>query len=145
MNAKQTILVVDDEMHIAHVVSLKLEQAGLRVVTASDGEEAFEAAVRERPDLVVTDFQMPVMTGLELSWKLREHPATAHIPVLVVTARGHLLTDEDLARTNVKAVMCKPFSPRHLLEKVRELLGESAGTVGGIGGGPVGGAGAVAA
>ena len=144
MNPKQTILVVDDETHIAHVVSLKLEQSGLRVVTASDGEEGFEAAVRERPDLVVTDFQMPVMTGLELSWKLREHPATAHIPVLVVTARGHLLTDEDLARTNVKGVMCKPFSPRHLLEKVRELLGE-APTAGTLGGGPAGSAGAVAA
>lgn len=146
MNPKQTILVVDDETHIAHVVSLKLEQAGFRVVTASDGEEGFEAAVRERPDLVVTDFQMPVMTGLELSWKLREHPVTAHVPVLVVTARGHLLTDEDLARTNVKGLMCKPFSPRHLLEKVRELLGEGAATgAGGAPGGPAGSAGAVAA
>jgi two-component system alkaline phosphatase synthesis response regulator PhoP len=125
MTPKPTILVVDDETHISHVVSFKLGQAGMRVLTAADGEEGFEIALRELPDLIVTDFQMPIMTGLELSWKLRENPQTAMIPVLVVTARGHLLTDNDLARTNVKGVMCKPFSPRHLLEKVRELLGGS--------------------
>lgn len=144
MKPKLTILVVDDESHISHVVSLKLEQAGMRVVTAADGEEGFEAAVREHPDLVVTDFQMPVMTGLELSWKLREHPETASVPVLVVTARGHLLSDDDVARTNIKAVMCKPFSPRHLLEKVRELLGEPAGAAA-PGARTIGGADAVAA
>lgn len=125
MSDPKTILVVDDEVHISHVVSLKLQQAGMRVLTAADGEEAFEIAAREIPDLVVTDFQMPIMTGLELSWKLRETAATSEIPVLVVTARGHLLTQDDLSRTNIKGVMCKPFSPRHLLEKVSELLADA--------------------
>lgn len=125
MSDPKTILVVDDEVHISHVVSLKLQQAGMRVLTASDGEEAYEVACRELPDLVVTDFQMPVLNGLELSCKLRETAATSEIPVLVVTARGHLLTEDDLARTSIKGVMCKPFSPRHLLEKVRELLADA--------------------
>ncbi len=125
MSDPKTILVVDDETHISHVVSLKFQQAGLRVLTACDGEEAYEVARRELPDLVVTDFQMPIMTGLELSWKLRETQETAEIPVLMVTARGHLLTEEDLARTSIRGVMSKPFSPRHLLEKVRELLADA--------------------
>lgn len=125
MSNPKTILVVDDEMHISHVVSLQMQQAGMRVLTACDGEEAYEVACRELPDLVVTDYQMPVMTGLELSWRLRETAETAEIPVLMVTARGHLLTEEDLARTSIKAVMSKPFSPRHLLEKVRELLADA--------------------
>jgi CheY-like chemotaxis protein len=88
MSDPKTILVVDDEVHISHVVSLKLQQAGLRVLTAGDGEEGYEVACRELPDLVVTDFQMPIMSGLELGCKLRETAATSEIPVLVVTARG---------------------------------------------------------
>ena len=125
MSDPKTILVVDDETHISHVVSLKFQQAGMRVLTASDGEEGYEIACRELPDLVVTDFQMPIMTGLELSWRLRETAATSEIPVLMVTARGHLLTEDDLSRTSIKGVMSKPFSPRHLLEKVRELLADA--------------------
>ncbi|HYE02388.1 MAG TPA: response regulator [Phycisphaerales bacterium] len=119
----KTILVVDDEMHVSHVVSGKLRQAGLNVLCAADGEEALEIATRDGVDLVVTDFQMPVMSGLELCMRLKEYAGTAQVPVIMVSARGHLLTDEDLARTNIRAVMCKPFAPRHLVEKVQELLG----------------------
>ncbi|MBC7835910.1 MAG: response regulator transcription factor [Phycisphaerales bacterium] len=117
------ILVVDDETHISHVVSGKLRQAGMQVMCASDGEEAYELACASVPDLVITDFQMPLMSGLELSTKLRQNLATAHVPVMVVSARGHLITAEDKAQTNIRAVMCKPFGPRHLLERVHELLG----------------------
>jgi CheY-like chemotaxis protein len=60
----KTILAVDDEAHILHVVSLKLQNAGFNVVTANDGEEAFEAATAHAIDLGITDFQMPGMSGL---------------------------------------------------------------------------------
>jgi two-component system, OmpR family, alkaline phosphatase synthesis response regulator PhoP len=129
--ARATVLVVDDESHISHVVSLKLRQAGLRVVVATDGEEALDAALAERPSLVITDYQMPFINGLELAKRLRADPALSATPVLMVTARGHLLPAEELAQTNIKAVMCKPFAPRILLQKALELLGlpgaESAG------------------
>ena len=121
--AQKKILVADDEAHITHVVSLKFRKAGFEVVTAQDGEEAYELAVQELPDLVITDLQMPFMSGVELSAKLRETPSTANIPVIMLTARGLALSQDDLAKTNIKSVMSKPFSPKQVLERAQSLLG----------------------
>jgi len=119
---KPRILLADDEAHILHVVSLKLRNAGYEVMTAADGQEALELARAERPDLVITDYQMPQLTGLELCAELRAEEATRDIPALMLTARGFSLTDEDLARTNIAEVISKPFSPRAILTRVQELL-----------------------
>jgi CheY-like chemotaxis protein len=116
------ILVVDDEAHILQVLSLKLRNAGYEALTAVDGEEGVEIARRELPDLVITDFQMPYMTGLELCRALAEHAPTAQIPVLMLTARGYALDDEDLEIGNIRDVLSKPFSPRAILEQVEQLL-----------------------
>lgn len=126
---QSTILVVDDESHILHVVSLKLRNAGYHVVTAADGEEGLEAALRELPDLVITDFQMPIMSGLELCEQLRKHEATAKTPALMLTARGFGLSDEALAGARVSGVLTKPFSPREVLNEVQRLIGEGAEVV----------------
>ncbi len=117
-------LVVDDEQHIVHVVALKLRNAGLEVITASDGEQAYELASKSPPDIVITDLQMPYMNGLELCQKLRENPATSAVPALMLTARGHALSKEDLAGTNISEVLAKPFSPREILSRVEVLLQE---------------------
>src|SRR4051812_16095776 len=82
----KTILVADDESHILHVVSLKLRNAGFRVVTARDGLEAFEMAQQEHPDLVITDYHMPQLSGLELCQKLKLNPSTQDIPTIMLTA-----------------------------------------------------------
>ncbi|MFM9956552.1 MAG: response regulator [Phycisphaerales bacterium] len=119
------ILVVDDEAHITHVVALKLTNAGYRVVTAGDGEEAFEVATSEKPDLVIADLQMPYMSGLELSKKMRRTPELSATPVLMLTARGYALDQSELGQTNIRAVLSKPFSPRDVLEKARVALGEA--------------------
>jgi CheY-like chemotaxis protein len=124
---KPLILVVDDETHILHVVSLKLANAGYDVITAEDGEEAFAIASEHLPDLVITDFQMPFMTGLELCVQLKEHPPTQATPALMLTARGFSLADEQLSQTNIAGVLSKPFSPREVLEQVRELIGDGRG------------------
>ena len=116
------ILVVDDEAHILQVLSLKLRNAGYDVVTAIDGEEAFDTAVKQPPDAIITDFQMPYMTGLELCRALAGNPATAAIPVLMLTARGHALDPEDLALGNIRDVLSKPFSPRAVVEQIHRLL-----------------------
>ncbi len=116
------ILVVDDETHILHVVSLKLRNAGYDVVTAEDGEEGLAVALESLPDLVITDFQMPFMTGLEFCQKLKELPQTSAIPALMLTARGFSLTDDDVRRTNVAGVLSKPFSPREVLSRVQNLI-----------------------
>ncbi len=120
------VLVVDDEAHIVHVVSLKLRNAGFVVLTAADGEEAYEVVCNEHPDVVITDFQMPYMTGLELCVAMRENPQCADTPVLMLTARGHALDEADLARTNIREVVSKPFSPREILAHVLKLLGRPA-------------------
>lgn len=120
---RKKILVIDDEAHITHVVALKLGNAGYEVVTAQDGEEGLEMAFQERPDLIITDLQMPYMSGSELCARLREDPRTSDIPAVMLTARGYALSQEDLDKTNIKSVMSKPFSPRQVLETAHELLG----------------------
>ena len=121
------ILVVDDEAHIVQVLTFKLRNAGYEVVTAVDGEEGFEMACQDVPDLIITDFQMPYMTGLELCRALAEQDSTARIPVLMLTARGYALDEEDLAIGNIKGVLSKPFSPRAVVAQVEELLEASEG------------------
>ncbi len=127
-NTPAKILVIDDESHITHVVSLKLRNAGYDVVTAGDGEEGFEAAVANNPDLIITDLQMPYLTGLELSRKLKETKATSGTPVVMLTARGFGLTQDDMAGTNIIAMLSKPFSPREVLEQVETILAGDGAT-----------------
>jgi len=116
------ILVVDDEAHILHVVSMKLRNAGFEVITASDGEEALELAEAERPDLLITDYHMPVMNGVELCCEMRKSEALRDIPAVMLTARGYALEPEDMSRTGIRTVLSKPFSPRGLLATVREVF-----------------------
>ena len=120
------ILVVDDEAYIVQVLSIKLRNAGHEVLTAADGEEALEIAQREHPDLVITDFQMPYMTGLELVRGLAEQAQTRAIPVIMLTARGYALSPEDLAAGSIRAVLGKPFGPRDVLRLVETTLGGEA-------------------
>ena len=121
------ILVVDDEAHITGVLSLKLVNAGFDVTTACDGEEALEIVEGNLPDMIITDLQMPYLSGIDLATRLKASERTAGIPVLMLTARGYALSAEDLAATNIKEVLSKPFSPRHILARVQELLGEASG------------------
>jgi len=124
---RKTILIVDDEAHIVHIIRYKLEREGFVVVTAGDGQEGYELAQSTDPDLIVTDFQMPVLSGYEMCVKLHKSDATADTPVVMVTARGHKLSPSELAATNIRQMMCKPFSARELLGVIGELLLESRG------------------
>ena len=123
MKNTQKVLVVDDEVHILHVVSLKLRNAGYAVITAQDGKEALEIAQIELPDLIITDFQMPNLSGLELCQRLKQHPATKEIPAIMLTARGFALEESTIASTGIKCCLHKPFSPRQILYEVEEILG----------------------
>jgi CheY-like chemotaxis protein len=125
MSAKK-ILVADDESHILHVVSLKLRNAGFDVLTASDGQEALELAISERPDLLITDYHMPQLSGLELCRKLKHDPITAKIPAIMLTARGYDLDLKDTQDSGILRMLSKPFSPRALLTTVNEVLLEAA-------------------
>jgi two-component system alkaline phosphatase synthesis response regulator PhoP len=123
MSTVKTILVADDESHILHVVSLKLINAGFRVITARDGAEAYDLAVQEHPDLLITDYHMPHLSGLELCHKLKQTPQTATIPAIMLTARGYDLEPADTAQSGILRMLSKPFSPRQLLSTVNEVIG----------------------
>lgn len=125
--AEQTVVVVaDDETHIRAVVASRLRSAGFCVHEARDGQEAFELAEQLGPSIVVTDLQMPRMSGLELCQSMRRTAATAHVPAILLTARGYILTETEVAQTNIRLVMSKPFSARALLGHVQEILARRA-------------------
>ena len=92
--AEKKVLVVDDEIHIVHVVAIKLRNNGYEVISADNGAKAFELACDEKPDVIVTDFQMPIMTGLELVEKLRQSEQTKDIPVILLTARNFAISQQ---------------------------------------------------
>jgi len=120
--AQPRIVIADDEAPIRMVVGDKLRNAGYEVFEACDGEEAFELIRLHVPSGVITDLQMPYMNGLELCVAMKADPRTAAIPAVLLTARGHILTDDMLARTSIKRVMSKPFGVRELLEYVQTTL-----------------------
>jgi CheY-like chemotaxis protein len=123
---EKKILVADDETHILHVVSLKLRNAGFHVLTARDGQEALELAQTEHPDLIITDYHMPQLSGLELCQRLKQDPATSGIPAIMLTARGYHLEPHDTQESGILRMLSKPFSPRQLLTTVNEMLAAAA-------------------
>ncbi len=127
MTQPPLVLVCDDESHIVHVVSLKLRNAGYEVITAPDGAEALELVKRRLPDLIVTDYQMPYVSGVELCAALREDEATADVPAIMLTARGFRLDPAELHRARIIDVVSKPFSPREVLLKVQAIVPVSGG------------------
>ncbi len=126
MIAAKTILVADDETHILNVVSLKLRNAGFKVICARDGQEALDLARLQVPDLLITDYHMPYLSGLELCQKLREDPRLAGIPAIMLSARGYHLDPADTERSGIDRMLSKPFSPRELLASVDEILSKAA-------------------
>ncbi len=124
--SQKTILVADDESHIRHVVSMKLTNAGFRVLTACDGQEALEIAQQEPLDLLITDYHMPQLSGLELCQRLKSDAATAGIPAILLTARGYNLEKGDTDRSGILMMLSKPFSPRQLLATVNDVLQTAA-------------------
>lgn len=116
------VLVADDEIHIIHVVTIKLRNNGYEVISAEDGEKAFAMACEEKPDIIVTDYQMPGMTGLELVRKLRQNETTKNIPVIMLTARGFAVEDKEQEELDISELLSKPFSPKELLRSIEDIL-----------------------
>jgi len=124
------ILLCDDEIHILRAAEFKLKRAGFDVQVASDGQEAWELIEARPPDILVTDYQMPRMDGLQLTQRVRENPDLGDLPILMLTAKGFEISHEELARKwNVRGVIAKPFSPRQLLQTVQKILDESGNEV----------------
>ena len=119
------VLLCDDEIHILRAAEFKLKRAGYDVQIAGDGEEAWQAIEVQKPDILITDCQMPRLDGVGLVRRVRENAATKDLPILMLTAKGYELSHEELAeKWNVLAVIAKPFSPRELLQSVDRILSD---------------------
>jgi two-component system phosphate regulon response regulator PhoB len=119
----KTILLADDEANLRILVRTTLDDPEYCILEAADGTTALELARQERPDLLVLDWMMPGINGIDVAKALRHDPTTAHIPIILLTAKGQ---ETDKARGHslgTHAYIVKPFSPLELLQKVQELLG----------------------
>jgi two-component system, OmpR family, alkaline phosphatase synthesis response regulator PhoP len=124
------IILCDDEIHILRAMEFKLKKGGYDVEITSDGEEAWEAIQKCKPDLLITDCQMPRLSGLELIERMRSKPETAAIPVFMLTAKGYELAPELLFnQLHVLRIVAKPFSPRELLQFANDVLQQESAKV----------------
>lgn len=127
-DAIKHILVVEDNPAMAAVIRFNLQRSGFQVTVARDGREAWERARKHQFDLVLTDHQMPEMTGTELCRRLREDARYARTPVVLLTAKGLEL---ELSRLHdelaVSATLAKPFSPARLVRTIKNCLALDAG------------------
>ncbi len=119
---KPRILVVDDEPEAVELVEYNLRQAGYAVTTAADGAEALKKARAAAPDLMVLDVMLPEMDGFEVCKILRREPATARVPILMLTAKAAEIDRVLGLELGADDYLTKPFSPRELLLRIRKIL-----------------------
>lgn len=118
------VLIIDDEDDIREVAALSLESvAGWDVVTANSGLQGLARAMEHQPDAILLDVMMPGMDGPSTFRELRKHPATAKIPVLLLTAKVQSSDQRRFADLGVEAVLFKPFDPLTLSDQIAGVLG----------------------
>ncbi len=125
---KPTILIVEDEAPLVTLLRYNLEKQGFRVEDVGDGGEALNRVTEAAPDLVLLDWMLPTLSGIEVCRQLRRRPATRQLPIIMLTARAE---DQDAVRgldTGADDYITKPFSTEALIARVRALLRRS-GTV----------------
>ena len=116
------ILVIEDTEDNRQILRDLLTAAGYEIVEATDGATGVAMAAEQMPDLILMDIQLPVIDGYEATRRIKADPATRHIPIVAVTSYA-LAGDELKTReAGCDGYIAKPYSPRHLLEKVREFL-----------------------
>jgi two-component system, OmpR family, alkaline phosphatase synthesis response regulator PhoP len=118
------VLLCDDEIHILRAAEIKVSRAGYEVRIAHDGQQAWEFIQQDQPDVLVTDVQMPRCDGFELSRRIRDNPATKDLPILMLTAKGFELAQQEMMeKWGIVGILAKPFSPRELVRRIDQILG----------------------
>src|SRR5579862_480740 len=116
------VLVVDDDPLMHRLLQHHLERAGYKLLSATNGRDAFEIASRENPGLIVMDVMMPQVNGMEALRELKKADATKTIPVIIITANTHAMSQKESEIHGGAVFMTKPFSPAQLLTEIRRLL-----------------------
>lgn len=118
------VVVVDDEPFILMMLEDQLRAAGIGVVTLRESRNALEVIRREMPDLIILDWMMPEVSGLEICTSLKKDPELSNIPIFMLTAKGQDIHQELGLKCGVTRYITKPFSPRALIGMVKKIVGE---------------------
>ena len=121
----QKILIVDDEDHLRMLIEQTLEDLedeGVELLTASNGQEALDMIIDEKPDLVFLDVMMPKMNGIEVCRKVKQELKLNDVFIIILTAKGQELDKQKGKDVDADVYMTKPFDPDDLLDKAREVL-----------------------
>jgi DNA-binding response OmpR family regulator len=119
---RHTVLLVEDEEALRHVLKDLLEREGYSVIEATDGVQALDEIDRHAPDALVLDLQLPRLDGYQVLKHIRARPATAALPVLVLTARGDEDSEVKVFESGANDFITKPFRPRALSARLKSLL-----------------------
>jgi len=119
---KPHILVIEDEAALVEMLRYNLEKEGFKVSAANDGEEALTAVDEQRPDLLILDWMLPLVSGLEICRQLRRKPDTRDLPIIMLTARGEEADRVRGLEVGADDYVAKPFSPSELIARVRAVL-----------------------
>ena len=123
--SQKTILYVEDNEFNRQIVRDLLARTSYRLVEANDGEAGVAMALQELPDLVLMDIQLPKISGLEATRRLRADPRTAHIPIITITSYALSGDDQKAIDAGASSYLAKPYSPRELLQTIRKFAPES--------------------
>ena len=124
MSGTKTILYVEDNEFNRQIVRDLLARTSYRLIEASDGETGVAMAQQELPDLIIMDIQLPRLSGLDATRKLRADPKTTHIPIIVITSFALSGDDQRAKDAGAAAYLAKPYSPRELLQTIRQFAPE---------------------
>jgi two-component system alkaline phosphatase synthesis response regulator PhoP len=116
------ILVADDERDIRDLIAFTLQFAGYQVVSAADGQEAVELAIKELPDLILMDVRMPRMSGYEACRRIKAESTLQDVPIVFLSAKGQETEIRLGLEAGAQEYVVKPFAPAELVERVKHLL-----------------------
>ena len=122
--SERTILLVEDNELNRKIVRDLLKRTAYRLIEAHDGEAAIATALEQAPDLILMDIQLPKISGIEATRRLRAEAATAKTPIIAITSFALSGDDQKAKEAGASAYLAKPYSPFTLLELIRKLLPE---------------------
>jgi two-component system cell cycle response regulator DivK len=119
---KPSVLVVEDDPATMKLITYALNNAGYQVIIGYGGEDAIRKVKAQKPDLVLTDLEMPKVTGYDVIAAVRQDPATRHIPVIAVTAHVWDQMAQSAAVAGCTGYIAKPFTPTYLVQEIKKYL-----------------------
>ena len=117
------VIVIDDEPFILMMIEDKLKAAKINVITLRESKNALKVIKNEKPSLIILDWMMPELSGIDLCYLIKNDPDIARIPIFMLTAKGQDADEQLGLQCGVERYITKPFSPKSLLEMVKETIG----------------------